>query len=283
MSPASRSALADVAGLLACPECGLGFEPQDRVLRCGAGHSFDIARQGYVSLLTGASTKMTGDTAAMLDARAAFQGKGHFAPIAVAVAAAIGSTSGTVLEVGAGTGYYLAGVLDGAPDARGVALDVAKPAARRNARAHPRAASVLADAWRGLPIRDGALSRVLSVFAPRNPGEVARVLAVDGSFIVATPTERHLAELIQPLGMLTVDPDKDRRLGAAMSGHFDAIERTLVECSMKLDRADVANVVAMGPSGHHADHADDPRIAAMPETVEVTASVLVSSYRKPLG
>ncbi|MFD0365579.1 putative RNA methyltransferase [Nocardia sp. GCM10030253] len=279
MSPASRSALADVAGLLACPECGLGFEPQDRVLRCGTGHSFDIARQGYVSLLTGASTKMTGDTAAMLDARAAFQSGGHFAPIAAAVAAAVGSTSGTVLEIGAGTGYYLAGVLDAAPDANGIALDVAKSAARRGARAHPRAASVLADAWRGLPIRDGALSRVLSVFAPRNPGEAARVLAADGSFVIATPTERHLAELIGPLGMVTVDPDKDRRLGEAMSGHFDALDRAVVEYSMKLGRADVAHVVGMGPSGHHADVSDDPRIAAMPETVEVTASVLVSTYR----
>jgi 23S rRNA (guanine745-N1)-methyltransferase len=271
-----------VAGLLACPECGLGFESQDHVLRCGAGHSFDVARQGYVSLLTGASTKMTGDTAAMLDARAAFQSGGHFAPIATVVAAAV--TSGddppaTVLEVGAGTGYYLTGVLDAAPDARGIALDVAKPAARRGARAHPRAASVLADAWRGLPIRDGALSRVLSVFAPRNPSEVARVLTTDGRFVVATPTERHLAELIGPLGMVRVDPDKDRRLAEAMSGHFESVDSTVVEYSMRLAPADVRNAVAMGPSAHHAELSEDSLLAAIPEVVDVTASVLVSTYR----
>ncbi|WP_227996511.1 putative RNA methyltransferase [Nocardia australiensis] len=277
-----RTALADVAGLLACPECGLGFESHDRVLSCATGHSFDIARQGYVSLLTGASTKMTGDTAAMLDARAAFQGRDHFAPVATAVATAV--TSGddppsTALEVGAGTGYYLAGVLDAAPRARGIALDVAKPAARRGARAHPRAASILADAWRGLPVRDGALNRVLSVFAPRNPSEVARVLATGGRFVVATPTERHLAELVGPLSMVTVDPDKDRRLAEAMSGIFEIVDRTVVEYSMKLGHDDVRNVVAMGPSAHHAEESADPRISAMPETVEVTASVLVSSYR----
>lgn len=253
-------------------------------MRCGAGHSFDVARQGYVSLLTGASTKMTGDTAAMLDARAAFQGGGHFAPIATAVATAV--TSGddapaTVLEVGAGTGYYLNGVLVAAPDARGIALDVAKPAARRGARAHPRAASVLADAWRGLPIRDGALSRVLSVFAPRNPSEVARALATDGLFVVATPTERHLAELIGPLGMVSVDPDKDRRLAKAMSGHFESVDRTVVEYSMRLARADVRNVVAMGPSAHHAELSEDSRLATIPEVADVTASVLVSTYRAP--
>ncbi|MFI6170002.1 putative RNA methyltransferase [Nocardia sp. NPDC051052] len=280
MSPADTSALAAVAGLLACPECALELEPCDRVLRCAHGHSFDIAKQGYVSLLTGASTKMTGDTAAMLDARATFQGGGHFAPIAAAVAAAVGPdkhASGTILEVGAGTGYYLAGALDAAPSTLGIALDVAKPAAKRCARAHPRAASVLADAWRALPVRDGTLRAVLSVFAPRNPPEVARALTEHGSFVVATPTERHLRELIGPLGMVTVDPDKDRRLDTAMSGHFTVVDRVLIEYPMKLTRTDVANVIAMGPSAHHTP-AEETRIKSLPETTEVTASVLISTY-----
>lgn len=137
---------------------------------------------------------------------------------------------------------------------------------------------MLADAWRGLPVRDGALDSVLSVFAPRNPGEVARVLAEDGCFVVATPTERHLGELVGPLDMVRVDPDKDRRLDAAMTGHFEPVEQTLVEYPMKLARADVANVVDMGPSAHHAA-ADDARLARLPESIEVTASVVVGTYR----
>ncbi|WP_309234547.1 putative RNA methyltransferase [Nocardia sp. XZ_19_385] len=276
MSPA-RHVLAELAGLLACPECGLGLEPCDRALRCAQGHSFDLAKQGYVSLLTGASTKMTGDTPAMLDARAAFQGGGHFAPIADAVAAAAPADepAAVVLEIGAGTGYYLARVLDTAPAARGLALDVAKAAARRSARAHPRAAAVLADAWRGLPLRAKTVHRVVSIFAPRNPAEVARVLRADGRFVVATPTVRHLAELVGPLGMVTVDPDKDRRLSESMAGHFEILDRTTVDYPMKLDRADIANVVGMGPSAFHDDGRD---LAALPESLEVTASVTVSVY-----
>ncbi|WP_435827838.1 putative RNA methyltransferase [Nocardia fluminea] len=271
------NALTEVAALLACPECGDELQPHDRALRCGTGHSFDIARQGYVGLLTGASTKMTGDTADMLDARAAFQGAGHFAPIAAAIAGAFGTES-TVLEIGAGTGYYLAEVLTAHPDALGIALDVAKPAARRAARAHPRAASVLADAWRGLPLRDDTVTGVLSVFAPRNPAEVARVLAPGGRFVVVTPTARHLGELIGPLGMVSVDPDKDRRLADSLAGNFTRAEHTLVEFPMKLSRADVTHVVAMGPSAFHRTPADDPRIAALPDITEVTASVAVSTY-----
>jgi 23S rRNA (guanine745-N1)-methyltransferase len=279
-----ESQLAAVASLLACPECGDILAVRDRSLFCARGHGFDIARQGYVSLLTGASTKMSGDTAAMLDARAAFQDARHFAPIATAVATISAEGVGTrfphsILEIGAGTGYYLAAALDATPDAHGIALDVSKPAARRGARAHPRAASILADVWRGLPIRDGLVDVVLSVFAPRNPDEVARVLAPGGSFIVVTPTPRHLSELIAPLGMIGVDATKDDRLAEAMSGRFDRVDSALVEYSLRLTHPDVGNVVAMGPSAHHASDPRAARIAALPETVEVTASVTVSRYR----
>lgn len=279
-----ESQLAAVASLLACPECGDILAVRDRSLFCARGHGFDIARQGYVSLLTGASTKMSGDTAAMLDARAAFQDARHFAPIATAVATISAKGAGTrfphsILEIGAGTGYYLAAALDATPDAHGIALDVSKPAARRGARAHPRAASILADVWRGLPIRDALVDVVLSVFAPRNPDEVARVLAPGGSFIVVTPTPRHLSELIAPLGMIGVDATKDDRLAEAMSGRFDRVDSALVEYSLRLTHPDVGNVVAMGPSAHHASDLRAARIAALPETVEVTASVTVSRYR----
>ncbi|WP_425301446.1 methyltransferase domain-containing protein [Nocardia wallacei] len=254
---------------------------RDRSLSCARGHAFDLARQGYVSLLTGASTKMTGDTADMLDARAAFQRARHFTPIADAATAALtsGSPVRSMLEIGAGTGYYLAAALDAAPGAHGIAMDVSKFAARRAARAHPRAASVLADAWRGLPVRDGALSRVLSVFAPRNPDEVARVLAPGGMFVVVTPTPRHLSELIAPLDMVGVDAAKDERLAGALSGRFDRLAERVVEFPMRLGHADVTNVVGMGPSAHHAAARRAERIAALPEIVEVTASVTVSTYR----
>ncbi|MBO0855604.1 MAG: methyltransferase type 11, partial [Nocardia sp.] len=154
--------LTAIAASLACPQCAAAMAVSDRRLVCGAGHSFDIARQGYVSLLTGAATKMTGDSADMLDARSRFQAAGHFAPIARAVARAEAAAPVVpqpepVLEIGAGTGYYLAAALDALPGNYGIALDVAKPAARRAARAHPRAASILADVWQGLPIRDAAV------------------------------------------------------------------------------------------------------------------------------
>ncbi|NKY45972.1 putative RNA methyltransferase [Nocardia cerradoensis] len=274
--------LAAIAPALACPECRAGVVLRDRRLVCESGHSFDLAKQGYVSLLTGAATKMTGDTADMLDARARFQSAGHFGPIARATAEAVadGAPTGMILEIGAGTGYYLAAGLEAAPAAHGIALDVSKPAARRAARAHSRAASILADVWRGLPIRDHALDRVLCVFAPRNPAEVARVLRPGGTFVVVTPTPRHLGELIAPLGMVGVQTDKDERLIDALSSAFRQIRRVSVEYSMTLDHDAIANVVGMGPSAHHAAASREASIADLPEAMPVTASVTITTYRR---
>lgn len=287
MSPASDTAeepaLAAVAEVLSCPVCGRGLVCADRVLRCGLGHSFDIARQGYVSLLTGAATKLTGDTAEMLDARAAFQSTGFFEPIAAAVAEAAMAArrsatpppgAEVIADIGAGTGYYLARVLEAVPGARGIALDIAKPAGRRCARAHSRAAAVVADAWRGLPLLDHTLTAALSVFAPRNPAAVARCLAHGGRYLVVTPTVRHLAELIGPIGMVTVDPDKERRLADGMAGLFTRVDSVAVEYSMALTRADIAHLVAMGPSAYHTAATGEQ----LPEPFEVTASVTVSTY-----
>ena len=139
----------------------------------------------------------------------------------------------------------------------------------------------MCDAWRGLPVRSGAAALVLDVFAPRNAPEFHRVLAPGGAFVVVTPTPRHLEELVAVLPMVTVDPDKDERLETKLGGLFDRGPVEAVEQGIALTRADVATLVAMGPSSRHADaEALAASIAALTEPVTVTLSVNVAVYRR---
>jgi 23S rRNA (guanine745-N1)-methyltransferase len=270
--------LADVVDLLRCPVCSSGLEAGDGVLRCGEGHSFDVAKQGYVNLVPG-----NGDSAEMVEAREAFLGAGHFRRLTGAlVEEALGvEVSGAVVDVGAGTGHHLAYVLAAPPERLGLALDTSTAALRRAARIHPRIAAVGADAWKPLPLRDGVAAIVLSVFAPRNADELARIIAPGGSLLAITPTTRHLAELVGPLGLLSVPDEKADRLDAQLAGAFELSARKSVEHAMFLTREEATQLVRMGPSAWHVDEvALAEGLAALPDPLTVTASTTVSVYRR---
>ena len=268
--------LADVVRYLRCPVCAADLSAEEQVLRCTSGHAFDVARQGYAGLLTGNANTGTADTAAMVAARADFLDGGHFAPLAELVAgqaAGRAPAEGCVLDVGAGTGYYLGAVLDRLPGHQGVALDISKHALRRSARAHPRIGALTWDVWRPLPVRTGAVSVLLDVFAPRNAPEFHRVLRPDGVLIVVTPAAHHLAELVGPLELLTVDPRKAERVADTVGEWFTPSGSRSLELSMRLTHKEIAALVAMGPSAWHTgEEVLRARIAALPEPVPVTAA-----------
>jgi 23S rRNA (guanine745-N1)-methyltransferase len=268
--------LAALIPYVRCPVCAEGLAQAQGALRCPRGHSFDQARQGYVHLAAGPVTH-PGDTAAMVEARAEFLAAGHYAFIAHALAQYAGP--GLVVDVGTGTGYYLAAVLDAHPDAVGLAVDVSKPALRRAARAHLRAGAVLADAWRGLPVVERGAAVLLNVFAPRNGPEFARVLAPGGAALVVTPALDHLAELVEALDLLRVDPVKDERVAATLTPWLVERESAVHERTLRLSHKEVTALVAMGPSAWHTGpEALAERIAALPEPVRVTARIRVSHY-----
>ncbi|MBP2707456.1 methyltransferase domain-containing protein [Microbispora sp. RL4-1S] len=269
--------LADVIDHLACPVCRAGLRLDGGSVRCERGHGFDVARQGYVNLLTGSAAPGTADTPAMVAARAEFLDAGHYDPLVVRLRELCAGAA-LVVDAGAGTGHYLAGALG--PDAAGVALDVSKHALRRAARAHPRIGAVVADVWRPLPLRDGRADVLLNVFAPRNAAEFARVLRPGGLLVVVTPAPGHLRPLVERLGLLKVDEDKDRRLGETLGDHFVRTRQEIEEIGLTLGHREAEAVVAMGPS---AWHTSPERLAAavhdLPDPVRVTASFQISTWR----
>lgn len=278
--------LADVVPFLVCPHCAARLVLANGSVRCGTGHVFDIARQGYVSLLPGDAQTGTADTAEMVQAREEFLAGGHYSALARTVATCASSVidglpdGGCVLDVGAGTGYHLAHVLNRLPGRTGVAADISKYALRRAARAHRRIGAVACDAWRPLPVRHDAAVLALSIFAPRNGPELHRVLQPTGALLVATPTARHLAELIPALGLLTVDEYKQDRLAEKLNPHFDFAEQHRHEHALSLAHKDVAAVAAMGPSAWHLEpDVVQRRLDRLPEPLSVTTSVMLSLYR----
>lgn len=273
-------ALTPFLDLLRCPVCSAGLRPDPGALRCERGHTFNIARQGYVSLLTG-TRATSGDDASMVDARNQFLATGKYAPINRALAgltAEVLPAHGTVVDVGCGTGYYLAGVLNQLPDARGLGLDSSVRALRSAARSHERAAMASSDVFHAFPLVDQAADVVLNVFAPRNPVEFHRVLRPCGRLIIVRPTHDHMAELRSCVpAMIAIDPDKEERLERSLGPFFEATSTCRVEYSAHLTSQDAVDLVGMTPSARHLDH--DALIGRRLLPGHVTVSVLITSYR----
>src|SRR5947209_10316382 len=77
---------------------------------CPTGHSFDIARRGYVNLLQPQDrrSKQPGDATAAVAARRRLHDRGVTNPLLTAIAEVIApSPSDTLLDVGCGDGFYL--------------------------------------------------------------------------------------------------------------------------------------------------------------------------------
>jgi 23S rRNA (guanine745-N1)-methyltransferase len=277
----SSPTLALFADLLLCPTCGARhLQPVEGTLSCPAGHTFNVARHGYVSLLS-SMRATSGDNPAMVRARDRFLSSGGYAPIRSSVARLTSHAApenATLVDIGCGTGYYLAGVLEELPGARGLGMDTSVHALRFAARAHERAAAATWDVFRPLPLGDSVTDVVLDIFAPRNPAEFRRVLRPSGRLIVVRPDSTHMTELREVIpGMVSIDPEKEQRLSRALDPYFEAITTEQVEYSMSLADVDARDMIAMTPSARHVSHADLIADHSFPDGV--TVSVLVTVYR----
>lgn len=249
---------------LLCPVCGSDLGLDSRTLSCPEGHRFDAARQGYFNLLTGKGTAFREDTADMVASRAAFLDAGHYAPLAEALARLATGSAGvsaagrplSVIDAGAGTGYYLEQVLRSSPaGSHAVALDISKFAMRRAAKIE-HALALVWDLWRPLPLAAGCADVLLNVFAPRNGTEFARVLRPGGAAIVVTPLPGHLAEAAEALGLLGIAGDKAQSVIQAMGDSFSESASEEVTFPMNLGTEQAMALALMGPAGHHLDAAE---------------------------
>ena len=241
--------------LLTCPRCGERLARAGNALQCRVGHSYDIAKEGYINLLL-ANQKASGspgDTKEMAVSRRAFLNQGYYEPLSDRIASLAGSeTAGLgILDAGCGEGYYLRRLLGTLPlGADGYGLDISKEAIRLGAR-DKGACFVVASIHQSLPFAACSLDIVLNVFAPRNPAEFARVLRPGGKALVVVPAEGHLAALHDALGLPHIDGDKERRAVEEFQGAMVPSHSETIRCHRVLPPEDVLHLIQMTPTFWH--------------------------------
>jgi 23S rRNA (guanine745-N1)-methyltransferase len=275
--------------LLRCPICRLDLGAEAGVLSCRNRHSFDLARYGYVNLLPGGRRHPSegGDRPEQLRHRAAFLDAGHFDFVSAAIAGRLREAEALpadgrlrVLDAGCGIGHHLARI---AAELRsgtvGLGLDIAAAAVRLAARRWPELAFAVADLWADWPVRDAAFDLVLSIFAPKNFAETARVLRPGGWLALVYPGPDHLVELRQGYPLLRQQEDKARRYAENARLIGQPIVARLVR-RVGLDSDAVRDLVLMGPSARNIAAS---AFFGSPEPRDVTFDIDVLLARKPAG
>jgi 23S rRNA (guanine745-N1)-methyltransferase len=215
--------------------CHQPLAREDRRVICPRGHSFDVARSGYINLLQPQDrrSKQPGDTADAVAARRRLHDRGVTAPLRDAIAAMANVKSNdVVLDAGCGDGFYL-GSLD--CDAHGV--DISLPAIEAAAKRYTDCEWIVANADRFAPYSDATFNLVMTITARMNSSEFRRVLRHDGRLLVAIPAPDDLVEL-RGAGRDRID-----RAIETFANEFAIVDRRRATTTADLDRDAVHDVL----------------------------------------
>lgn len=264
---------------LTCPLDGDPLNRDGASWRCPAGHSFDVARQGYVHLLPvqNKRSRAPGDSKEMVAARQRFLNAGYYRPIAEAVNRAVLASVSTettlaCLDAGCGEGYYLrelAAAADAGPDLAVLGLDISKWAVLAAAKQDTRPSWVVGSNA-NLPVAPASLDRVLCLFGFPVYGEFARVLKPGGQLLLANAGADHLRELREII-YPSLKPERPPQPGVPAG--FRQLDTDTVCFTLALTDAEpIADLLAMTPHLYRAKAEGRTRAAALTElrvTVEV--------------
>ncbi|RXS41430.1 methyltransferase domain-containing protein [Idiomarina sp. 29L] len=186
---------------LICPLDKQPLQLNERTWCCENGHSYDVAKQGYVNLLPvqNKRSKDPGDSKAMVQARRKYLEEGHYLPLARALAdIVLEQGDQTLLDAGCGEGYYLRYLVEQA-EQKGTelsvaALDISKWAVQAAAKQDKRLSWIVASN-NAIPLADNSVDTILCVFGFPVEAEFKRVLKPGGRLIMVDPAVNHLTEL----------------------------------------------------------------------------------------
>ncbi|MBP3293724.1 MAG: methyltransferase domain-containing protein [Clostridia bacterium] len=294
----------NILNLLVCPHCGTPLSRENKSLRCDSGHSFDVAKAGYVNLLPPGKEKnaRTGDERDMVKAREEFLSAGHYAAVSDALADAAAQyaprESYTVCDMGCGEGYHTCRFAarlaerTGAP-VTAVGFDASKYAAERGCKRAVREGFFPKDGIGAphdgritvgflpgnlfhLPLADHSVNVALSMFAPVAGDEARRILTDDGILIVVSSGRDHLLEL---RGRIYDDVRLSNDLPPVPDG-FAEIARISNKYQTSLPDTDtLKNLFTMTPFYYKTTEAGRERLFSSAMPFEITVDVNYSIFK----
>jgi 23S rRNA (guanine745-N1)-methyltransferase len=269
---------------LSCPLDATPLQRKGAAWCCAAGHSFDIASQGYTHLLPVQKKRSRdpGDSKEMVAARQHFLNAGFYQPIAAAASHAVlrdlpPATTISCLDAGCGEGYYLRELAAATRDGQTLALlglDISKWAVLSAAKQDKRPTWVVGSNA-NLPALPGTLDRILCTFGFPVYAEFARVLKPDGQLLQVDAGPDHLRELRE---IIYPALKPERAANAQTPEGFCHLSTETIHYTLGLTNAEqIADLLAMTPHLYRASAEGRAKAAAL-TALTVTVDVRLMRF-----
>ena len=271
---------------LSCPIDSEPLVREERSLKCQHGHTYDLAKTGYVNLLPvqNKRSKDPGDSKEMVAARQSFLNLGCYYPVVDAILASWPnhalSKDTRILDAGCGEGYYLdelgKRLASQAMNVDRTGLDISKWAITAASK-RDKKASWIVGSNAHLPVPDGRFDAVLCLFGFPIFKEFSRALSDDGLLLLVESGPAHLIELREILYPSIHDykPTYDEGVEG-----FELLSEQIEQYTFSLNsQADIQNLLSMTPHIHKASY-DGREAVKQLETIHLTADIKLRWYRK---
>lgn len=232
-------------------DCRQPLFREEQRLSCSNGHSFDVARSGYINLLQPQDrrSKSPGDTPDAVAARRRFLDRGFAEPLVAATVEALPlHRDDRLLDAGCGEGHHL-GAFRRAYGIEGHGVDISVPAIELAAKRYRDCTWIVANADRFLPYANGSFQAVATITARLNPDEFRRVLAPGGKLLVVIPGADDLIELREAILGERVERDRSDRTVDMFAPAFTLEHRRSISHVARLDSAAMLDVMSSSYRG----------------------------------
>lgn len=236
--------------LFACPICqeSMSVVEQGRLV-CSSNHSFDIAKQGYVNMLThGAISKYSKD---LFESRKAVIDSGIYDLIEEKIRELIASAE-TVLDTGCGEGSHLARIMeDKKGNSIGIGIDIAKEGILAASRHYPEQIWCVGDLAKS-PFAKSSFDAILNILSPANYEEFKRLLTENGCVVKVVPQSGYLHELRSQLyADSTKESYSNEQIVARFKESFADVSVERITYSVPLATELLPALLEMTPMGWH--------------------------------
>ena len=271
---------------LSCPIDSAPLKRDERSLKCDHGHTYDLAKTGYVNLLPvqNKRSKDPGDSKDMVVARQSFLNQHCYYPVVESILSSWPRNTLVdgvrVLDAGCGEGYYLGEIGKILDDRKinieRVGLDISKwaivAASKRD-----KNVSWLVGSNASLPVPDARFDAVLCLFGFPVFSEFSRALSKDGLLLLVESGPNHLIELRKILYPSIHDYKPTYHEGVP---NFELLSESTETYSFTLNsQVDLQNLLSMTPHIHKASY-DGREAVKKLESICLTADIKLRWYKK---